>query len=280
MHGRRKRQGPRRGEYCAWPSRQARVGTGNGRIKTFADGPSGRMHRRLPAVLPPPPFPFATEAQAHWQSFHRAAPPSRRGANACAHLMPWIRPPSSHPHRHNPLKSLKGHNFPDVFLPQGRAEARPLRSPRGGTRFCASAVEMPTQIVQGGASRVQKRPSQAFPGVFVSEGRSQKHPIKTTPCLRPPLAPCFAPRARFQTIRPAFSFSPPPSAREGENGIVAARGFGRVRPCMHPRFRIGAGPFRPPWLAPRSWPRPFPPPPPLPPRPPAASWRGTASTSP
>ena len=73
-----KRQGPRRGEYCGRPSRQARLRT-DGRIKNFADGPSGRMHRRLPAVLPPPPFPFAPKAQSHWQSFHRAAPPSRRG---------------------------------------------------------------------------------------------------------------------------------------------------------------------------------------------------------
>ncbi len=42
-----------------WPSRQARLRTGNERIKNIADGPSGRLHRRPPAVLPPPPFPFA-----------------------------------------------------------------------------------------------------------------------------------------------------------------------------------------------------------------------------
>ena len=57
-------------------------------IKTFADGPSGRMQQRPPAVLPPPPFPFVPKAQSHCRSFHRAAPPSRRGANACAHPMP------------------------------------------------------------------------------------------------------------------------------------------------------------------------------------------------
>ena len=32
-------------------------------------------------------------------------------------------------------------SFSEVFLPHGRAEARPARSPRGGTRFCASAKE-------------------------------------------------------------------------------------------------------------------------------------------
>ena len=52
-------QGPRRGEYCAWPSRQARLHTGNNRIKPSAAGPCGSMLRRPPAVLPPPPFPFA-----------------------------------------------------------------------------------------------------------------------------------------------------------------------------------------------------------------------------
>ena len=114
-----KRQGPRRGEYCARPSRQARLNTGNERIKTSAARQTGRMHRRLPAVLPPPPFPFAAEAQTHCRSFHRAAPPSRRGANACAHPMPWIRPPSSRPHRHNPLKSPKDQRFP-----QSRARRR------------------------------------------------------------------------------------------------------------------------------------------------------------
>ena len=53
----------------------------------FVDGPSGSMHRRPPAALPPPPFPFASKDQSNHQSFHRAPPPSRRGANACAHPM-------------------------------------------------------------------------------------------------------------------------------------------------------------------------------------------------
>ncbi len=37
--------------------------------------------------------------------------------------------------------SVANPRVPDVSLPQGRAEARPLRSPGGGTRFCASANE-------------------------------------------------------------------------------------------------------------------------------------------
>ncbi len=74
-----KRQGARRGEYCARSSRQARLRTGNERIKISADGPSGRLHRRPPAVLPPPPFPFVPKVQSHWQTFHRAAPPEKGG---------------------------------------------------------------------------------------------------------------------------------------------------------------------------------------------------------
>ena len=52
MHGRRKAAGAATGEYCAWPSRQARLRTSKERIKIFANGASGRKHRRLPAVLP------------------------------------------------------------------------------------------------------------------------------------------------------------------------------------------------------------------------------------
>jgi hypothetical protein len=59
-----KRQGPRRGEYCGVPSRQVQPHTGNKRVEPFADGPCGSLHRRPPAVLPPPPFPFAPKPQS------------------------------------------------------------------------------------------------------------------------------------------------------------------------------------------------------------------------
>ncbi len=75
-----KRQRPRRGEYCAWPLRKARLHSG---INPFADEPCGSMPRRPPAVLPPPPFPSTPNCTLA-TVFHRAAPPSRRGENACA----------------------------------------------------------------------------------------------------------------------------------------------------------------------------------------------------
>jgi hypothetical protein len=53
----KKRQGPRRGEYCGRPSRQEQPHTGNKRINSFAEGPCAGTYRLPPAVLPPPPFP-------------------------------------------------------------------------------------------------------------------------------------------------------------------------------------------------------------------------------
>ena len=45
------------------------------------------------------------------------------------------------------FKIYCGHS--GVSLPQGRAEARPGRAPRGGTRFCASAAEMANATMDG-----------------------------------------------------------------------------------------------------------------------------------
>ncbi len=57
----------------------------------------------------------------------------------------------------------------------------------------------------GRSSARPKRPSQAFVRCFPGAKAPPKTPpIKTTPSLRTPLAPCFAPRARFQNESPCL----------------------------------------------------------------------------
>ncbi len=118
-------QGPRRGESCGRPPRQAQLRTGNKRIKPFADGPSGSMQRRPPAVLPPPPFPSAPKAQSHCRCFHGAAPPSRRGGGA-SHSLVAIRAGCVFPSlpRRFPTAMSRGRATLPVHAPRNADQAR------------------------------------------------------------------------------------------------------------------------------------------------------------
>ncbi len=93
-------RGGRRGKRDSAPS----TGT---HIKPFADGPCRRIHRRLPAVLPPPPAPFASEAQSKRLPSTGRHPP--HGGGECLHtLLPPNAAPQAHHHHpvhHNPRRT-------------------------------------------------------------------------------------------------------------------------------------------------------------------------------
>ncbi len=96
--------------------------------------------------------------------------------------------------------------------------ANPVRSPFSsacGAKHGARGGRRHGGFLAGGASRVQKRPPKRLSGVFWVRRPLPKHPIKTTPCLRHPLDPCFAPRA--------------PSARENPYLISIRGNFFKVR---------------------------------------------------
>ena len=108
-----RRQGPRRGEYCGGPSRQVQLHTGNKRVKPFADGPCGSMHRRPSAVLPPPPFPFAPKPQSG-NPLPPGGTPLPEGGECSRTLHSPNAAPQSHRQHPRPLYSTKNEKFPTI----------------------------------------------------------------------------------------------------------------------------------------------------------------------
>ena len=135
--GKYKWQGPRRGEYGGRPLRKARLHTSNGRIQPFADGPCGSMHRRRPAVLPPPPFPFARKGQP------QRVPPTGRHPPLGGGRMLALAPYSESPRYHTFIIHL--HSNPRRTELSGENRAIPCRalSPAGSDLRAGRAAGWP-----------------------------------------------------------------------------------------------------------------------------------------
>ncbi len=129
----------RRGEYCGWPSWHASAWSIRKGLDLFVVGIELRLVATASRSTPPVAAPSACLLPV-MDIPSMAAPPLSEGGVSCrlpCALHSWDSRGGSTIIPEEPSYSVASRNFPHHM---GRAEARPGRSPRGGTRFRASAL--------------------------------------------------------------------------------------------------------------------------------------------